>query len=233
MNQRRVITLSFVILSLLIMLSLIGCTTPASSPSSDGGSDDSGAYASQQQELGGKGACPAKGKTQVWYLCFSHNLTFTFPTLPGPFNFYPDGVPCTELVVSSGGTDSAKSFTTPFTLNGKGENDKIICTLTGDQTLTASASGKCKGGVETLTIKEEWKAGGGHIKCVYKDGKGHGTDQDIQLGDLGTSTRTLSFPLKDGPSGNCQVFPLSGVLSGSFMYCLQTIPSTGIVPLVP
>lgn len=162
---------------LLLLASLAACNLPGGAPPAqpaevDGESDgadeppppppaDAGGAAPQGMELA---ECPPP--PNLLWLKFSADIVFTSGVMNLTHNL-GDGV--LTLVVTSGEPDfaiqSQGSASMPVTISGSMDD----CTLQGESSMTASASGFCRGGVVYLTIQENWQAGSGSLTCPEQD----------------------------------------------------------------
>jgi hypothetical protein len=239
LHSSRVLFLSPRIAAIVLaIVAITSCTLMKPASSENQGSDNSGPYATNQQAVQSRRvACPARGHKAQWYLCLEHSITVKFFAPSGSVTMSTDG--CVEVPVQSGYIGlSAVDQEFPVKISGKGEDDKVKCTIEGKTTLTVNAAGECRGsktgGVESLDIKEDWGIAEAQLKCECKgEGDCHPYNGPIQLAGLGDQKITFDF-LLDEYNGDCKPLPISGgIISGQLKYCFQNIPSVPLEPLVP
>ena len=237
LQSARVLFLSPRLAAIVLAIAAItGCSMSTPTSPSDEGSNTSGPYATNQQAIKGSGvACPARGVGVQYLLCLEHSITVKFFTPPGNVTMSTAG--CVEVAVKGGYLGfSAMNQEFPVKISGNAEDDKVKCTFEGQTTLTVNSYGECRGGkgggVENLTIKENWGIADAQLKCECKHEGCNAYKGPVQLAGLGDQQITYDFLLTG--TEDCKTLPISGgIIYGQLKYCFQDALYVPIIPLVP
>lgn len=225
---------------LALTTSLAGCNlpggaSPAEPPGESGESSgeqappappDAGAAAPQDMRLA---ECPLP--PNLLWLKFSAEITFSGGVMNLKHSL-GDGV--LTLVATSGAPDfaiqSQGTVSLPVTISGSVDN----CTLQGESSMIASASGFCRGGVVYLTIQENWQVGSGTLTCPEQDPAAFPITAVGLMTHSGADGRGEAFYLDAGFSEHSTGFMLEKPFAGqggSGMHTWTLLMDT--IPLVP